>query len=88
MPPQKRFRMRGSIVAVLEPNHLRRRTSGRHQIKKIGIRCYDDESVISGILPNHLVRGESSQARMENVGRIRKELCETANELWREIRVK
>lgn len=87
MAPQQRFGLGGPVVTVFEPDYPRRRTPARRQLKEIGICCYDDEPVGSGILPNGLVRCEPDETAVENVDRIREKFSQMANEFRREIRV-
>jgi hypothetical protein len=60
----------------------------RREVEKIGISDNAGESVGPCIVRNRFFRGVPRQTGVEHVNRIGEKLCETANELRREIRVK
>jgi len=88
MAPQKVLNPGRPVVAVLQSDHLWRRTARTGESEKIQIGGDDGKPVRPCILPDNLVRREPGESRVEDVDRIGEELRKTADELGREIRVK
>jgi len=72
---------------MLTVDHLWRRAPRTGEVEKIAISRTNGKSGGPRILPDSFVGGVPRQASVEHVHRMRKELCKTANELRREIRV-
>ena len=86
MPPKKVFHPRGLVIAVLEQDNVAA-PPFFCEVEKIRISGYDREAVRPCVIPNGLVRGEPSEASVENVRRVREKFCETMKswgEDWRQ----
>ena len=88
IPPQEIFDPGSAVIAVIEPDDLRRGAALFRDPKKIGIGRHDDKPAASRILPNRFIRCEAGEASVENVDGIGEQCGQAANQLGREIGVK
>jgi hypothetical protein len=78
--PEWLFNVRGFVIAVCEPDNFGRRAALFSEVEEVGISRYNDKPVAPRILPNHVIRGEPRETRLENMDRIGEQLCEAANQ--------
>jgi hypothetical protein len=88
IPPQEVLDPGSAVIAIIQPDDLRRRATLFRDPEKVGIGRHDDKPVVPRIFPNRFVRCEAREASVENVDRIGEKCGQAANELGREIGVK
>ena len=87
IPPNQGFYLGSSECATLDPNHSWRKTALPRKLNEIGVRRYDCEAVLNGVLPYGGVRRKSDETGLKNVRETREQILKPTHEPWREIRV-
>ena len=69
------FGLGGSVAAVCKPDDLRWNALNRSEVEKIRISRYNGEASGTRRFPNHLIRSEPGETRVEDVDRIWEKLA-------------